>query len=241
MNDDTPETGVAAAWRDAARAAFSHPSAWGIAVAAWILGALSLLFCGLPFLVVGPLLAWGVCRSALDALDGTVEFDTMLTGLDHPGAALPGMLTLGALGLLAWAPGLGIAAALGLGGGGAGVPVDIAAAAATVALMAWTIAVPFRFAPAPFLYVESASLGLAPVDAMAEAWARTGEVPGTTALLGATALTAVALGSAVCGVGAVVGSLFATLAVAAFSRQVASPELFTAGEDIPLHPGRGSA
>lgn len=80
----------------AGTAAFSNNwLTWtGVSVVSMLLMTISILLCGLPFLVVGPAIFWGMNRFAIEAQDGTPSFDRTMSGFEDLGRSVPPMLLL---------------------------------------------------------------------------------------------------------------------------------------------------
>jgi hypothetical protein len=230
-----PQVGVlrpVVAFEEAVRTLRVAPvPALGVVVAALLVHTIG-AFVWLGWLVVTPVLAWGLVRFALDAQRGDARFDAVWAGFSRFGEAWGGMFVVLLVGGSACAPG----AVLLVGGLVAGAAASLTGHASDVdhlmwlglsgALFgAWAVALLPRVALAPFLVVDR---GLNGWDALRTSWRATRGQTLRSAALTALSLVALALGALLLTVG-----LIPSLALVVLAHATAYRQLF--GDD-PEHP-----
>lgn len=203
--------------------------ALGVVVAAFVVHLLGALV-WLGWLIVTPVLAWGLARFALDAQRGDARFDAVWSGFSRFGEAWAGMGVVLFVALCASAPGallllggflMGLAAELVGRARGADLALQLAIGAAV--FVAWAVVLVPRLALAPFFVVDR---GLDGWEAVQASWrAMRGQALRGAALAGIS-LVALGLGALLFGVGVIPAFALVLLAYAAAYRQLL-------GDDIP--------
>jgi uncharacterized membrane protein len=158
------------AFRDGADATARNGISWfGVLIVAGLLTALSILFCIVPVLVIGPVMSWGSYKFALQAVDGDAEFGVLFEGFERLGEIVLPMLGLGLLLALVSAPGVIAGQVLS--------SVSFFTDDQTIVLLAsligfvvqvvWGVVVGSRFTIAYFLLIDGAA---GPLDALTQSW-----------------------------------------------------------------------